>query len=167
MTRAARSACGPSRARGSPPPSHRLRSGIPVASMPLSAPAPFPRAQPNRRLGPLPDLRGCDVLPLMCRRTAASTGPRASRSAAAGPTRAPPAPAPLFGAVRHQPPPPRPALRAVAFDAGLLRRRRDYRLLVAGQFVSLAGSELTFVAVPVQTFQLTGSPPRARGAGAP
>jgi len=52
---------------------------------------------------------------------------------------------------------PAGALRAVAFDAGLLRRRRDYRLLVAGQFVSLAGSELTFVAVPFQTFQLTGS----------
>ena len=51
----------------------------------------------------------------------------------------------------------RRALRAVAFDAGLLRRRRDYRLLVTGQFVSLAGSELTFVAVPFQTFKLTGS----------
>lgn len=51
----------------------------------------------------------------------------------------------------------RRALRAVALDAGLLRRRRDYRLLVGGQFVSLAGSELTFVAVPFQTFQLTGS----------
>jgi MFS family permease len=51
----------------------------------------------------------------------------------------------------------RRVLRAVAFDAGLLRRRRDYRLLVAGQFVSLAGSELTFVAVPFQTFSLTHS----------
>jgi len=38
-------------------------------------------------------------------------------------------------------------MRAVAVDVGLLRRRRDYRLLVGGQFVSLAGSELTFVAV--------------------
>jgi MFS family permease len=51
----------------------------------------------------------------------------------------------------------RRAVRAVAFDAGLLRRRREYRLLVTGQFVSLAGSELTFVAVPFQTFQLTRS----------
>lgn len=51
----------------------------------------------------------------------------------------------------------RRALRAVALDAGLLRRRRDYRLLVGGQFVSLAGSELTFVALPFQTFALTGS----------
>ena len=48
-------------------------------------------------------------------------------------------------------------MRAVAVDAGLLRRRRDYRLLVGGQFVSLAGSELTFVAVPFQTFALTRS----------
>jgi MFS family permease len=51
----------------------------------------------------------------------------------------------------------RRALRAVAVDVGLLRRRRDYRLLVGGQFVSLAGSELTFVAVPFQTYALTGS----------
>jgi MFS family permease len=51
----------------------------------------------------------------------------------------------------------RRALRTVALDVGLLRRRRDYRLLVGGQFVSLAGSELTFVAVPFQTFKLTGS----------
>jgi MFS family permease len=51
----------------------------------------------------------------------------------------------------------RRVLRAVAVDAGLLRRRRDYRLLVGGQFVSLAGSELTFVAVPFQTFALTRS----------
>ena len=51
----------------------------------------------------------------------------------------------------------RRALRAVALDAGLLRRRRDYRLMIGGQFVSLAGSELTFVAVPFQTFQITHS----------
>jgi MFS family permease len=51
----------------------------------------------------------------------------------------------------------RRALRAVALDAGLLRRRRDYRLLMSGQFVSLAGSELTLVAIMFQTFQLTDS----------
>jgi MFS family permease len=51
----------------------------------------------------------------------------------------------------------RRVLRAVAVDVGLLRRRRDYRLLVGGQFVSLAGSELTFVAVPFQTYALTRS----------
>jgi MFS family permease len=49
------------------------------------------------------------------------------------------------------------ALRAVAVDAGLLRRRRDYRLLMGGQVVSLAGSELTLVAIMFQTFQLTES----------
>ncbi|MDX6724743.1 MAG: hypothetical protein QOD73_3147 [Solirubrobacteraceae bacterium] len=48
-------------------------------------------------------------------------------------------------------------LRALAVDAGLLRRRRDFRLLVGGQVVSLAGSELTFVAVPFQAYALTGS----------
>jgi len=49
------------------------------------------------------------------------------------------------------------ALRAVAIDAGLLRRRRDFRLLVLGQSVSEAGSMLTFVAVPFQVYELTGS----------
>src|SRR4051794_16537277 len=51
----------------------------------------------------------------------------------------------------------RRALRAVALDAGLLRRRRDFRRLTLGQFVSLAGSEMTFVALPVQCFALTHS----------
>jgi MFS family permease len=46
---------------------------------------------------------------------------------------------------------------AVAVDAGLLRRRRDYRLLVAGQAISDLGSMITLVAIPVQTFQITGS----------
>jgi MFS family permease len=62
-----------------------------------------------------------------------------------------------FHAVSEPPSRLRRVLRAVAVDAGLLRRRRDYRLLVGGQFVSLAGSELTFVAVPFQTFALTRS----------
>jgi len=48
-------------------------------------------------------------------------------------------------------------LAAVAVDAGLLRRRREYRLLVAGQAVSDLGSMITLVAIPVQTFQITGS----------
>ena len=51
----------------------------------------------------------------------------------------------------------RRALRAVAVDVGLLRRRREFRLLVIGQSVSDAGSMLTFVAVPFQVFELTGS----------
>ena len=48
-------------------------------------------------------------------------------------------------------------LAAVAVDAGLLRRRREYRLLVAGQAVSDLGSMITLVAIPVQTYQITGS----------
>jgi MFS family permease len=51
----------------------------------------------------------------------------------------------------------RRALGAVAVDAGLLRRRRDFRLLMLGQAVSEGGSELTFVAVPFQMYALTGS----------
>ena len=62
-----------------------------------------------------------------------------------------------FHGVSEPPSRLRRVVRAVAVDAGLLRRRRDYRLLVAGQFVSLAGSQLTFVAVPFQTFQITRS----------
>src|SRR4051794_11931467 len=143
MTRAARSACAPSRAHGSPPPSRRPRSGIPVPRMPLSAPAPFPGASltggPGRCRG------SADVT--SCRSPAAAPRGREAHAPPALP----------FGAVSDQPSRLRRALRAVALDAGLLRRRRDYRLLVAGQFVSLAGSELTFVAVPFQTFQLTGS----------
>jgi MFS family permease len=49
------------------------------------------------------------------------------------------------------------AARAIAVDAGLLRRRRDLRLLIAGQSISDLGSMITFVAIPVQTFQITGS----------
>jgi MFS family permease len=51
----------------------------------------------------------------------------------------------------------RRALRSVALDLGLLRRRRDFRLLLLGQSVSDAGSMVTFVAIPFQTYELTGS----------
>ena len=51
----------------------------------------------------------------------------------------------------------RRALGAVAVDLGLLRRRRDFGLLVLGQTVSEAGSMATFVAVPFQVYELTGS----------
>jgi MFS family permease len=40
---------------------------------------------------------------------------------------------------------------------GVLRRRREFRLLFASQLVSFAGSMLTFVALPYQMFRLTGS----------
>ena len=46
---------------------------------------------------------------------------------------------------------------AVALDVGLLRRRRDFGLLVAGQTVSGAGSFLTVVALPFQVYTLTRS----------
>lgn len=47
--------------------------------------------------------------------------------------------------------------RALAPDLTPLRRHRDYRLLTLGQSVSFFGSMITFVAVPYQVFQLTGS----------
>jgi MFS family permease len=51
----------------------------------------------------------------------------------------------------------RRALGGVAVDVGLLRRRRDFGLLVFGQAVSEAGSMATFVAIPFQAYELTGS----------
>jgi MFS family permease len=60
------------------------------------------------------------------------------------------------------PPPPAeveglpPGWRAVAPDLRPLRHR-EYRLLVAGQSVSMVGSMVTYVAVPYQVFQLTRS----------
>jgi MFS family permease len=44
-----------------------------------------------------------------------------------------------------------------AIDVGPLRRHRDFRFLFAGQALSFFGSEVTYVALPYQTFQLTGS----------
>jgi MFS family permease len=44
-----------------------------------------------------------------------------------------------------------------AIDIGPLRRRRDFRLLFTGQALSFFGSEVTYVAIPYQTYQLTGS----------
>jgi MFS family permease len=51
----------------------------------------------------------------------------------------------------------RRAVRAIAVDAGLLRRRRDFRLLIAGQVTSELGSMVTFVALPYQCYRLTHS----------
>ena len=44
-----------------------------------------------------------------------------------------------------------------AIDIGPLRRHREYRLLWFGLAVSFFGSEVAFVAVPYQAYQLTGS----------
>jgi MFS family permease len=49
------------------------------------------------------------------------------------------------------------AIAALAVDLGLLRRRREFRWLIAGQVTSEIGSMVTFVAVPYQCYQLTGS----------
>jgi MFS family permease len=51
----------------------------------------------------------------------------------------------------------RRALRAIAVDADLLRRRRELRLLMIGQGVSLLGSAVTLVAIPLQMYEETGS----------
>jgi MFS family permease len=48
-------------------------------------------------------------------------------------------------------------VRAVALDVTPLRVSRDFRLLFAGQAVSLFGSMMTFVALPVQVYTLTKS----------
>jgi len=48
-------------------------------------------------------------------------------------------------------------LRALMVDASLLRRRRDFRLLMMGQVVSLLGSTVTLVAIPFQVYALTDS----------
>lgn len=45
----------------------------------------------------------------------------------------------------------------VVVDVAPLRRHRDFQLLYASQTVSELGSYLTFVAVPYQAYQLTGS----------
>jgi len=42
-------------------------------------------------------------------------------------------------------------------DVRPLRRHRDYRALYVGQFVSLVGSMITYVAIPFQVFELTRS----------
>ena len=48
-------------------------------------------------------------------------------------------------------------LRAIAIDIGPLRRHRDFRLLYVGQAVSSAGSMITYVAIPFEVYDLTGS----------
>ena len=47
--------------------------------------------------------------------------------------------------------------RALAPDLTPLRRHRDYRFLTVGQSVSFFGSMITYVAVPYQVYELTGS----------
>jgi MFS family permease len=48
-------------------------------------------------------------------------------------------------------------LKLAVVDVGPLRRRREFRLLFIGQTVSFLGSMVTFVAIPYQAYELTGS----------
>lgn len=47
--------------------------------------------------------------------------------------------------------------RLATIDTGPLRRHRDFRLLFIGQGFSMLGSMVTYVAVPFQAYDLTGS----------
>jgi MFS family permease len=64
------------------------------------------------------------------------------------------------GRLGPQPPVPsgwRRRLKLAAIDIGPLRRHREFRLLFIGQGVSFFGSMFTYVALPYQAYQLTGS----------
>jgi MFS family permease len=63
---------------------------------------------------------------------------------------------------RLGPAPPVPSgwrrrLKLAAIDIGPLRRHREFRLLFIGQGVSFFGSMMTYVALPYQAYQLSGS----------
>jgi MFS family permease len=47
--------------------------------------------------------------------------------------------------------------RLATIDIGPLRRHRDFRLLFVGQGLSMLGSMVTYVAVPFQAYDITGS----------
>ncbi len=82
------------------------------------------------------------------RDTAAVTDPQDRESERLGP--GPPVSEP--GVVRE-----RTFRNMATIDLGPLRRRRDFRLLFFGQGFSFFGSMFTFVAVPFQAYDLTGS----------
>ncbi len=50
-----------------------------------------------------------------------------------------------------------PLFQLMLIDISPLRISRDYRLLFFGQLISAFGTAMTFVVVPVQVYQLTGS----------
>src|SRR6476661_1420749 len=56
-----------------------------------------------------------------------------------------------------EPDQPRGAVRNLAIDLGPLRRHRDFRLLTAAQAITFLGSMVTYVALPYQAYQLSGS----------
>ena len=51
----------------------------------------------------------------------------------------------------------RTLIATIAMDVGPLRRHRDFRLLFTGQLVTFLGSMVTYVALPYQAYQLSGS----------
>src|SRR3954453_3580317 len=48
-------------------------------------------------------------------------------------------------------------IRRTTIDLGPLRRHRDFRLLTAAQAITFLGSMVTYVALPYQAYQLSGS----------
>ncbi|MFL6048845.1 MAG: MFS transporter [Gaiellales bacterium] len=48
-------------------------------------------------------------------------------------------------------------VRKLTIDLGPLRRHRDFRLLTAAQAITFLGSMVTYVALPYQAYQLSGS----------
>ena len=51
----------------------------------------------------------------------------------------------------------RRALRLATIDLRPLRRHREFRLLFFGQATTFFGSMITYVAIPYQAYELTGS----------
>ncbi len=67
------------------------------------------------------------------------------------------APAPPVADPRRRRERIRRATSLATIDVGPLRRHREYRLLFVGMGVSLFGSMVTYVAIPYQVYELTGS----------
>src|SRR5580700_10070102 len=75
-------------------------------------------------------------------------------------------PLPGSGRVRKEPPsiakyndspPPNGVRSTVLLDLSPLRKHRDFRCVFVGQLISAFGSFLTYVALPVQIYDLTKS----------
>jgi MFS family permease len=66
-------------------------------------------------------------------------------------------PMPPLPQTATEPDQPRGVVRKLTIDLGPLRRHRDFRLLTAGQAITFLGSMVTYVALPYQAYQLSGS----------
>jgi len=66
-------------------------------------------------------------------------------------------PMPPLPQTATEPEQPRGAVRKLTIDLGPLRRHRDFRLLTAAQAITFLGSMVTYVALPYQAYQLSGS----------